>query len=138
MAQEFAHKPRQLVAAFAQTLAARENCRKAGNSAWFTVHSSRLADLCREHMPSGSGVGLRAGGTEFDFDASKPDRLVFNTGFHHMDESGGYDGWTEHQVIVTPSLVFGFELRITGRDRNDIKDYLAELYQSALSAEIAD
>ena len=50
-----------------------------------------------------------------------------------MDEHGGYDGWTEHKIIVTPSLVYGFELRVTGKDRNDIKDYIAEVMHGALS-----
>jgi hypothetical protein len=45
-----------------------------------------------------------------------------------MNEGGYYDGWTEHQVIITPSLQHGFDVRVTGQDRNEIKDYLAELF----------
>ena len=48
------------------------------------------------------------------------------THFHHMNDGGFYDGWTEHSVVVTPSLVYGFDTRITGRDRNDIKNYIGE------------
>jgi hypothetical protein len=54
-----------------------------------------------------------------------------------MNDNGMYDGWTTHQVIVTPSLAFGFTLKITGRDRNQIKDYLSETYHYALEQHIA-
>ena len=40
---------------------------------------------------------------------------------------------TEHKIIVTPRLVYGFELRVTGNDRDDIKDYIAEVMHDALS-----
>lgn len=43
-----------------------------------------------------------------------------------------YDGWTDHTVIVTPSLRSGFDIRITGRDRNQTKEYLYEVFDSAL------
>jgi hypothetical protein len=99
---------------------------------WADRHADSINELVRDHMPSGSGVDT---GTKFGED-SKPDRLVFRCSFHHMDEFGGYDGWTDHDIIATPSLARGFELRITGRDRNEIKDYLSDLYVSALSAEI--
>ena len=47
-------------------------------------------------------------------------------------------GWTEPTIVVTPTLSSGFNLKITGRDRNQIKDYLGELFQVALSADIDD
>lgn len=112
---------------------AMATCRKTDNAEWFERHSDAAEKLCKDHMPSGSGVDC---GTTIDLDRSKPQRLVFHTSFHHMDESGGYDGWTEHDVIVTPCLYSGFDLRITGRDRDDIKDYLGELFSYALDREI--
>jgi len=45
-----------------------------------------------------------------------------------MNEHGFYDGWTEHRITVKPSLAFGFELTISGRDRNEIKDYLSDVF----------
>ena len=77
-------------------------------------------------------------GTTIDLESSSPDRIVLRTSFHHMDENGYYDGWSNHTIIVTPSLAFGFNLRITGRDRNQIKDYLADLFYSDLSSEISE
>lgn len=64
-------------------------------------------------------------------------KLAFRTSFHHMDESGGYDGWTEH--IVTARATFnGPELKISGADRNGIKEYIAECFSAALAGEVSD
>lgn len=90
-----------------------------------------IEKLVKDRMPSGSGLDA---GTKFDFEASRLDRLVLITDFHHMNEHGFYDGWTYHKVIVTPSFV-GFDLRITGRDRNQIKDYLYDIFYQALGEE---
>ena len=84
-------------------------------------------------LPSGSGIDSAP---KFDFDASTPEKLVFNFGYHHMNDGGYYDGWTDHSLIVTPSLQFGFHLRITGKDRNQVKDYLYETFQYALSEDV--
>jgi len=119
----------------ASRLEAIENCRKSGNDEWLHRHGDAIEWLVKNHLPSGSGVDL---GTRFDDVKSKPDRLVFEMSFHHMDEHGGYDGWTSHQVVVTPSLAHGFLLSVKGRDRNDIKDYLHEIYSYALDVEVDD
>lgn len=89
-----------------------------------------VLDEVNARLPSGSGSDS---GSRFDVDASKPGRLVFKTSFHHMDGYGYYDGWTEHLVIVTPSFEHGFEIRVTGRNKNEIKDYIAEQFQEVLS-----
>lgn len=96
---------------------------------WVGNHTDRIEHLVKEHMPSGSGFD---NGTRIDLDRSHADKLVFTTAFHHMNAGGFYDGWTEHTVTVTPSLLMGFHLRISGRDRNDIKDYISEEFQYAL------
>ncbi len=90
--------------------------------------------VVKEHMPSGSGVD---NGTSLDLARSRPDRLIFATSFHHMTEHGMYDGWTEHEVIVIPLYcAMEFSIRVTGRNRNDIKEYLHELFRDALEAEV--
>lgn len=113
----------------ARAFIARKNCEENGTEEWFERHSDRIEQLVHTYLPSGSGFDL---GTSIDWDASRPDRLVFNTAFHHMDENGYYDGWTDYQVICRASLAFGFDLRITGRDRRDIKDYIHDAFHSAL------
>lgn len=124
---------RKLYQVLSARLQARINCNKMGNSEWFDRHTAHIEMLTREHLPSGSGFDA---GTSFDFDASTPDKLAFNTSFHHMDEHGGYSGWSEHRVIVSPSLAFDFNLRITGKDKNTIKDYISELFNIALMSEV--
>ncbi len=99
---------------------------------WVMKGVGTIQELCREHMPSGSGVD---NGTKFDFGASKIDRLVFTAGFHHMNSHGFYTEWTQHQFIVTPSFS-GINIRITGRNRNDIKEYLHEVFHFALVQEV--
>lgn len=118
---------------FAQTINALSNCIASGNNEWGAKHEANAFELTKEFMPSGSGIDS---GTKLDIDETLrhgAQKLVFTTAFHHMDENGGYDGWTEHKVIVTPSLQFGFDLKITGRDRNEIKGYLHEVYHHALA-----
>lgn len=122
----------KLYAHIARLIKAIENCKQSGNDEWYAKHDERLSLLIANHMPSGSGIDS---GTELD-PKSTPERLVFNTSFHHMDEGGMYDGWTDHQVIVTASLMFGIDVRITGRNRNDIKEYLGGLFAAALEEEV--
>jgi hypothetical protein len=119
---------RTLIQHIASTLQARENCKRHGNTEWYDRHSDALAQLAYL-LPSGSGVD---NGTSIDVDACKADRIVLQTSFHHMDESGGYDGWTEHAIIVRPTFD-GIDVDVKGRDRNGIKDYLGELFAHALT-----
>ncbi|MFU1607363.1 hypothetical protein ACM25O_13340 [Sulfitobacter pontiacus] len=52
-----------------------------------------------------------------------------------MNPAGMYDGWTTHKAILTP--VFGsYALRLTGKDRAGIKDYIAETLGAALDARV--
>ncbi len=112
-------------------LAAIANCKKHGNTEWLARHTERLARQL-EHMPNGNGFDS---GTQLDTVRSTPERLVFTTAFHHMDENGCYDGWTDHTVTVRASLLCGLQLTIWGRDRNGIKDYIHEAFVQALCAD---
>lgn len=105
-----------------------ENCRNSGNSEWLDKHETALETLVKNYLPSGSGFDS---GTSFDAEESRPNKLVFHTSFHHMDEMGGYCGWTDHTVTVTPCFE-GFEISVSGRNRNDIKDYIVDVFNHAL------
>lgn len=115
----------------ASRLDARIRSMQNGNKEWHARHTDALRAMQR-HLPSGSGIDS---GTTIDLDESRGEKIVLRTSFHHMDEQGGYDGWTEHAVTITPSLRFGIEIKISGRDRNDIKSYLADVFQEALNEE---
>lgn len=112
---------------------ALQNCRKSSNE-FAATHESNLIQLVSDFMPHGSGIDC---GVKFLEEESSSEKLVFSFGFHHMDENGMYDGWTEHKLIVKSCLLFDLNLKITGRDRNQIKEYLHEIFSHALNDEIA-
>ena len=105
----------------------------AHHQEWFARHEDRIESLVREHVPSGSGFDS---GTTLDLESSHADKLVFQTRFHHMNDGGYYDGWTEHTIVVTPSFIGGFSLRVSGRNRNDIKEYIGDTFYAALMTEV--
>jgi len=123
---------RPMYAMVASALQAYQNCLKSdtANTEWESIWEDRLGRQLAEMLPSGNGFDA---GCSLNIYACQPDRLVFNTSFHHTSEIGYYNGWTNHQVIVTPSLTHGFNLRITGKDKNDIKCYIAETFHQILS-----
>lgn len=121
--------PTELVRTIAQLVDARLRCMATGNE-WAGEHTERLEQIVKECFPSGSGFD---NGTRLDLDRSNCDRLIFHTAFHHMSDSGYYDGWTEHTVAVTADLAFGFRLRVSGKNRNQIKEYIHEAFNAALS-----
>ena len=122
-----------------QVLASRVDawarCVKENNSLWEEKHMAVIQGIMRDIMPGGSGWDC---GTKMDEDKSTGEKLVLYGSFHHMDEGGGYDGWTEHTIIVRPSLILGFILTISGRNRNDIKEYLYEMFGQVLNEEVKD
>lgn len=82
--------------------------------------------------PSGSGFDS---GTVLDYERCTESVLVFSTSFHHMDERGAYDGWTDHRVVARASFVYGFVIHVTGTDRNGIKDHISDTFHAWLSSE---
>lgn len=123
---------RYLYSELAALVGARLNCLRSGNTEWFNRHEERAEKLVHEHMPSGGGF---YSGTKLDFDASHAEKLVFTTSFHHMHESGIYDGWTDHTVTIVPSFAHSLTMRVSGRDRNGIKEYIYEAFRHSLLKE---
>jgi hypothetical protein len=123
---------RYLYSELANIIDAYKACIKMGNDEWTNKHGDRMDDLVHKYMPHGSGFDS---GTRFSTAESHAEKLVFRTAFHHMNDVGYYDGWTEHVITVTPSFQ-GFNLRISGRNQNDIKDYIHEQFYWALKQEI--
>lgn len=117
----------------AMVFSAYLNCANSDtHSEWEDKHAEKIESICKNELPSGSGFDS---GTVFNFDKSRKNRLVFQIDFHHMDDNGFYCGWSEHEAIVTPDLAFGFDLRITGRDRRFIKEYIADTLHYHLTRE---
>lgn len=81
-------------------------------------------------LPRGSGIDA---GTQIVSVSDK--QIVLTAGFHHMNEGGYYDGWTEHTIRVRASLMLGMTVSVSGSNRNQIKDYLQELYTRVMEQE---
>jgi hypothetical protein len=118
-----------LIVQIARTLEAHANCVKNNNTEWKIRWEEKLVEL-EGKLPHGSGVD---NGVEIDM-SSTADKIVLTVSFHHMDENGFYDGWTDHKAIVRPSFG-GINIKITGKNRNEIKEYLADLFHHVLTSE---
>jgi hypothetical protein len=124
----------QVYKEFASRINALVNCDKSGNHEWADRHSEAIRMLLGV-MPSGGGIDS---GVRLDHDKTTGEKLVFSSSYHLMDESGYYVRWIDFQVIVTPSLQFGFNVNVRGnfgRDQ-DTKNYLIELFDEHLRQEI--
>ena len=118
-----------LIQEIASTLVARTNCDESGNSEWEQKWEARLVAIESECLPDGCGFD---NGTTIDRDTNGKS-VVFKTSFHHMNQLGYYDGWTEHLVVVTPAFD-GFDIKVRGRNRNGIKEYISDVFSEALGA----
>jgi len=127
-------KTQTVLRALASALVARANCAKSGNAEWLAKHEATIEEIAAHFLPSGSGFDS---GTKVDMDRSNGQTwIVLTTSFHHMNEGGMYDGWTHHEVKIVPNLLHGFDLKISGRDRNAIKEYMYETFAADLEREI--
>jgi hypothetical protein len=102
-----------------------------GSQEWIALRKDYEKKLM-DFAPSGSGFD---NGTKLVRDECTHCKLVFTTSFHHMDEHGFYTFWTEHTVTVKASFVFDFDIYVSGKNVNEIKDYIADVFNSWLSSE---
>lgn len=125
---------RTVVHVIAQAVASMQHAEKVGRTDWYERHLDDLQQVVEEYMPHGGGFDA---GTKIVIDKStNGSRLLFRADFHHMDEHDVYDGWTEHFVTVKPDFLSGVAVFVSGRDRNDIKEYIRETFYTALTREI--
>lgn len=123
--------------ALASAITARNNCLSGSMprldiaSVWFEV----IDRITREVLPTGSGFDS---GTTVGVDLSTANCLVLHTSFHHMNEHGMYDGWTEHTLRVRPTFDGSVRITISGKNRNEIKDYIHDVFHAALTASVPD
>jgi hypothetical protein len=119
--------------ALALAIGAYITCVNKGNTEWEAKHLEYLNSIAKNFLPHGSGFDS---GSKIDTRASTGEKIIITTSYHHMDDNGAYDGWTDHTITVRPSLMLDFSLTISGRDRNGFKEYAYELFQSCLSEDI--
>ena len=102
------------------------NCAKSSNTESAKIWPEVLDYIIDNYMPHGSGID---NGIRINKEKSSANKIVLEFGFHFMDDNGYYDGWEDYTLYVRPSLAFGIELSLIGKNRRDIKDYLYELFQ---------
>jgi hypothetical protein len=84
----------------------------------------------RDLLPSGSGFD---NGGYLVTEDSNDKRIVIRTSFHHMNEWGAYTFWTQHTIRIYPSFESpGFTLKVSGTNPHNIKEYIADVYYTAL------
>lgn len=108
-----------------------ENCQISGNTDWEAKHTAELDSVIKT-LPSGGGFD---NGCELVSVSNR--EIVIRTSFHHMDSDGFYDGRTNHTIRVKPSFdIMGFEITVTGQNKNDIKDYILDVFYSVLGSDV--
>ena len=128
----------KLYKAIASHTDALATCRKRGTGEWIEAHKEILDNLAQEHLPHGSGFDS---GCQIDTGNSTGERIVIDSAFHLMNEGGYYDGWIHFTVVVTPSLISDFDLKIVGRFSKlksqyyGHKDYFYDVFSEALGTE---
>jgi len=112
----------------ARVVGARLSCIENDNEVWAETHEDTI-DKIMKGFPSGSGFDS---GTTIDLQNSTGEKLIFLTSYHFMDEMGGYDGWEDYKIIVTPSLCFSINVKVVGKNRDAIKDYIGDIFFESL------
>jgi hypothetical protein len=97
------------------------------------THKASIAAIVREHCPNSSNVDQL---TALDMERSRPDYLRFVYPVHMMDPNGYWAGWRDYVVSVRPSLAFGINLSVQGRDYNGNKEAIRQAWDSAMEATI--
>jgi hypothetical protein len=129
---------RTIIETLHDALMARKNCiararvTESENEAWQHHWESLIHAIELHALPSGAGFD---NGTTVDLEQSTLDKIVFHTSYHHMNDVGFYNGWTEHTIRVYPAFD-GIRLTISGPDRNEWKDYGHEVFHQCLLASV--
>lgn len=123
-----------LIEALVSAQVALDNCKKGNanypdlNQEWIGKWSERIKRLC-DLLPSGSGIDTGTSVVEIS-----TNKVVLACSFHHMNEHGSYNGWTDHTITIRPDFLYKLDIKISGKDRNEIKDYLHDVYYTALTS----
>jgi hypothetical protein len=109
-----------------------------GKVSWSDMYERRIREALSNAFPSGSGfdAGTQLIPAEHINKAGKWNgKLTFIVSYHHLMD-GFYAGWTYHKVTVRSDLTQGFSLTVSGRNRNQIKSYIAEIFTEILNQDV--
>jgi len=118
--------PKKIYQELATLTDARLRCIQMDNKEWEEKHTEKIEEMVKR-FPIDDPI--------FDFYESNGQKLVIHSSYHHMNENGFWDGYSDFTIKVTSDLMFGFKLSILGkfpRKYESTKDYLHELISSEL------
>lgn len=97
-----------------------------------------LQNLQDKYFPYGSGFDNKI---KLDRVKSTPKKLIIPFSYHCMNDNGYYDGWIHCELIITPSLLFGFNMKINwkgykGKYKFILEDYFQDVWMNVLLIEI--
>ena len=91
--------------------------------------------LLQELLPNGNVIGLQKQNLStvkcVILLKSTKKRIVIDTAYWHPI----IRLWTDHQVVITPSFEGEINVRITGKNENNVKEYLHDIFREALMKE---
>ncbi len=121
----------KLITRIYRTLQVMDNCQKSNNTDWQKNHSYYLDELEKNYLPHGSGIdsGCIINRT------FKKDTVIINVPYHLMDENGYYCGWQTYRLIIKPKFD-SLSIKIQGKDKYLLKDYLYDLFDHVLNEEL--
>jgi hypothetical protein len=109
------------------------NAQHIDGSIWQNKWDALIEHIESNVLPSGSGIDC---GCKIDRDVSTSQKLVITFSYHHMDEHGGYCGWSDYRAVLRADLALDYVVDIYGREVSyGLKDMLGEQFAFALSEE---
>lgn len=120
------------------------------NHPWIEKWEAELEQL-ENMLPHGSGLD---GVVEIDRSATSSDKITIVFDYHHMDEFGGYQGWSEWRLVVSADLLgLTYDLECvedceyrtsdgdeewtyTASEDDSLMDYFVETFDIALQREV--
>ena len=101
------------------------------NAVYWTEHHEKCIESLKDLLPSGSGIDS---GISIDLINSTGEKIIIDSSFHAMNDGGYYDRWIDFSVTITPSLIHGISLKISGRfgKYQDIREYLFDVFYDSL------
>jgi hypothetical protein len=96
---------------------------------------SKELSLLQELLPNGNGIRGQEGLAVILLESTEK-RIVIETTYWHPNDSYETSRCTAHQVVITPSFEGEINIRITGKNENNVKKYLHDIFREALMNEI--
>jgi hypothetical protein len=86
--------------------------------------------LLKEYLPNGNGSRRQQGLSVILLESTEK-RIVIDTTYWHETGQG-----TVHQIIIKPSFEGEIATRVTGKNVNNVKEYLQDTFREALMSEV--